>query len=133
MATFEKNNIPVEAGCEKVFAFLGDFRNFEELLPDKVKNWRADENSCSFTIEGLSDMSMRIDGKYPCRNIHIVPDGKAPVDFSLDYFFREKGDRRCDVSIVFMVALNPFMKTVASGPLQKFVDKLARRLQDHFL
>ena len=133
MATFEKVNIPVEAGCEKVFSFLGDFRNFEELLPDKVKNWRADENSCSFTIEGFSDMSMRIEGKYPCRSIHIVPDGKAPADFSLEYFFREKGDQRCDVSVVFKVALNPFMKTVASGPLQKFVDKLARKLQDHFL
>ncbi|MFP4691428.1 MAG: hypothetical protein ACLFMU_05890 [Bacteroidales bacterium] len=133
MATFEKNNIPVEADCEKVFSFLGDFRNFGELLPDKVQNSRAYENSCSFTIEGLADMSMRIDGKSPCRSIHIVPDGKAPVDFSLDYFFHEKGDQRCDVSIIFRVVLNPFMKTVASGPLQKLVDKLARKLQDHFL
>lgn len=132
MATFEKQNIPVNTSCEKVFSFLSDFRNFENLMPDQVTNWKADESSCSFTIRGLSDLSMRIDGKYPCSNIHIVSDGKNPVDYRLDYYFSARDDNHCRVSIVFDVDLNPFLKTMASKPLQHFVDLLAEKLQERY-
>ncbi len=132
MATFEKQNIPVNASCETVFSFLGDFRNFEELMPEQVTNWKADESSCSFTIQGLSDLSMRIDGKYPCSNIRIVSEGKNPVDYRMDYYFNAKGDNRCGVSIVFDVDLNPFIKTMVSKPLQHFVDLLAEKLQERY-
>ncbi len=132
MTTFEKQHIPVNTSCETVFSFLGDFRNFEDLLPDRVSNWKADESTCSFTIEGLADLSMRIDGKYPCSNIHIVSEGKNPVDFELDYFFYKTDEESCSVSIVFKVDLNPFMKSVASGPLQHFVELLGEKLQEKY-
>ncbi len=132
MAKFEKQNIPVNTDCKTVFEFLGDFRNFGDLMPDQVKNWQADEDSCSFTIEGMADLAMRIDGKYPCSNIHIVSKGKNPADFSMDYYFRDKDDQGCEVSIVFNVDLNPFLKAMASRPLQHFVDKLAAGLQEKY-
>ncbi|TVR40302.1 MAG: hypothetical protein EA394_08330 [Bacteroidia bacterium] len=132
MATFQKQDIPVNTNCETVFEFLGDFRNFESLLPDRVTNWKADELTCSFTIQGLSDLSMRIDGKYPCRNIRIVSDGKNPVNYKLDYHFRPAKDQACEVDIVFDVNLNPFLKSIASGPLQHFVDMLAEKLQEKY-
>lgn len=132
MATFEKHNITVQTDCGTVFAFLGDFRNFEDLVPDQVKNWKADKDSCSFTIEGMADLAMRIDGKYPCNSIHIVSEGNTPVRFTLDYFFREKSGEACSVSIVFDVSLNPFLQAVAKKPLQHFVDLLAERLQQRY-
>ena len=132
MAKFEKNNILINADCKTVFDFLADFRNFETLLPEQVKNWQADESSCSFTIEGMADMAMRIDGKYPHRTIHIVSEGKTPVSFKLDYFFRPKEESTCQFSIVFDVDLNPFQKMVASNALKNFVNMLGDKLQERF-
>ncbi len=132
MTTFEKQNIPVNTSCEELFAFLSDFRNFEDLMPEQVTNWKADETFCSFTIQGLADLSMRIDAKYPCSNIRIVADGKNPVDYRLDYFFRAGEDGRCLVGIVFDAALNPFLKSMASKPLQYFVDMLGEKLQEKY-
>ncbi len=132
MAIFEKKNIPVHASCETVYSFLGDFRNFEDLMPEQVSHWKADESSCSFTIQGLADLSMRIDAKYPCSSISVVSEGKNPVNYRMDYFFSAKGDDQCSVSIVFDVDLNPFLKTMASGPLQHFVDMLAEKLQEKY-
>lgn len=132
MAKFENQDILVNTDCQTVFDFLGDFRNFEHLVPEQVKNWQANENACSFTVEGMADLAMRIDGKYPCNNIHIVADGKNPVNFSLDYYFNERGEGTCAVSIVFDVDLNPFMKAVAARPLQHFVDMLGEKLQEKY-
>ncbi len=132
MATFKNQNILVNTNCETVFEFLGDFRNFEELVPEQVKNWKADQESCSFTVEGMSDFNMRIDAKYPCRSMRIVSDGKNPATFTLDYFFHEKEPQSCEVSIVFEVSLNPFLKAIASKPLQNFVDMLGSKLQEKY-
>ncbi len=132
MTTFQKQNIPVNTSCETLFSFLSDFRNLKEMMPEQVTNWEAGETSCSFTIQGLADLSMRIDAKYPCRNIRIVADGKNPVDYSLDYFFRKGEEAPCLVNIVFEVSLNPFLKSMASKPLQYFVDTLAEKLQEKF-
>ncbi len=132
MAKFESNSISLNTDCKTVFEFLGDFRNFESLLPSQVSNWKADESSCSFTIKDLSDLSMRIDAKYPHNNIHIVSEGKNPVDFQLDYFFRGKEDNKCQLSIVFDVKLNPFQKMVASNALQNFINMLADKLKERY-
>ncbi len=132
MAQFESDCITLNTDCKTVFDFLGDFRNFEELLPSQVNNWKANEESCSFTIQGMADLSMRIDGKYPYTNIHIVSDGKTPVAFKLDYFFRKMDENVCQCSIVFDADLNPFQKMVASNALQNFVNMLGEKLKERY-
>jgi carbon monoxide dehydrogenase subunit G len=132
MATFESKVMDVNASCEEVFEFLGDFRNFESLMPEQVANWQATESSCSFRIQGVSDLSMRMDSKSAGRNIHIVADGENPVDFSLDFFLHKKNEQACRVSVVFNAELNPFTKMMASRPLQSLVDLMAQKIKERF-
>lgn len=132
MAKFESEQVLLQADAQKVYHFLGDFRNFEGLLPDQVSNWQADESSCSFTIQGVASLSMCISEKTPYTNIHIVSCGKNPVQYTLDCFLREEEPGRCFAQLEFDAALNPFMKAVASRPLQNFVSLLAEKLQAHF-
>ncbi len=132
MTKFEERDILVNADCKTLYTFLSDFRNFEDLMPDQVKNWKAGPDTCSFTIEGLADLSMRIDGKFPHNSIRIVSDGKNPVNYRLEYFFSKAGEDKCRISIVFDVDLNPFMKAVASRPLQNFVGLLGEKLQKKY-
>ncbi len=131
MAKFESSDLHIHTDCDTLYGFLSDFRNFEELLPEQVTNWKSDELTCSFTIPGFADLSMRINSKTPCRSIHIVSDGKNPADFTLDYLFIPSGDH-CQLSIVFDVKLNPFLKTIASKPLQNFVNMLGEKLQERY-
>ncbi len=132
MAKFEKHNIVLNRSCREVFDFLSDFRNFDKLIPDQVSNWKSDGDSCSFTIEGLADLSMRMTGKYPCSNIHIESEGSNPVNYNLDFYFRKNGENSCEADIVFDVELNPFLRTVASKPLQNFVDLMGDKLGEMF-
>ncbi len=133
MSEFISEKLEINAPCNEVFNFLGDFNNFEQLMPGQIKNWKADTNTCSFTIEGMADLSMRIASKTPDRNIHIVADGKNPIDYTLDCFLSPHSqDSKCRAELVFQAELNPFLKTMASKPLQNFVDMLVKKLQQHF-
>lgn len=131
MTEFISERTEVSAKASVIYDFLNDFTNFEHLMPDQIKNWKADQDHCSFTIEGMADLSMKIASRNPHSNIHIEADGKNPIDYTLDIFIFEKMPG-CDVEIVFRADLNPFVKMMAAKPLQNFVDLLAQKLQTHF-
>jgi len=132
MTEFVSERVEVNKPAEEVFDFLSDFTNFSNLMPDQIKNWQATEDSCSFSIEGLAELSMRIASRNRASNIHIIADGKNPVNYTLDIFLFPTSDNISKAEIVFNADLNPFIKTMASKPLQSFVDKLALKLQQHF-
>jgi carbon monoxide dehydrogenase subunit G len=132
MARFESEQVSIPAPAATVFDFLSDFRNFQNLMPSQISNWKADADTCSFTIEGLAGLSMRIASRAPHTNVHIVSEGKNPVAYTLDCFLKPDGNDRCKASLEFDAALNPFMEMVASRPLQNFVNMLAEKLQQHF-
>ncbi len=132
MTKFENNNILLHAACEEVFDFLADFRNFKSLLPDQVTNWQAGETHCSFTVRGMSDLSMRSESKRRPEHLSIVSEGKNPADFRLDFHISRNGEDGCRVSIVFDVDLSPFAKMLASKPLNHLVDTMGKKLRQRF-
>lgn len=132
MTEFVSERVEVNASSSDVFTFMSDFTNFGKLMPEQIKNWKADADSCSFTIEGMADLNMRIAQRNLDKNIQIVADGKNPIDYTLDVFFFPIDESSSRAEISFNADLNPFIKAVASKPLQNFVDMLARKLQQHF-
>lgn len=132
MAKYKSERTQINDSRESVYGFMADFNNFEKLMPAQVKNWKSDKDSCSFAIEGLSNLSMKFNNKVPHSNLNIVSYGDNPVDYTLDCFFYEAGDNKCEVEIVFEASLNTFVKMVADKPLQNFVNKLADKLKELF-
>ena len=132
MANFESDAVVLNANCDEVFDFLADFRNMKSFMPPQVQAWEADKDNCSFEISGLGRFQMRMAAQSPGRNLHIVSEGKNPVEYSLDYFLREKDDQRCELRVLFEAGLNPMMKMVAGNALQNLVDIMAGRIRDHF-
>ena len=57
----DKKEIHSPAGI--VFSFLSDFNNFQDLMPEQIVNWKSENDSCSFTIKGMSDINMKIKEK----------------------------------------------------------------------
>ncbi len=132
MTKFESKKVIVNASCQVVYEFMADFSNFEKLLPQEVSNWKVDGDSCSFKIEGIGDLSMRIASKKPCSQINIVSDGSNPVDYNLDCYFYSYDKDRCEVELIFDAELTAFMEMVAANPLQNFVDMLADKIKELF-
>lgn len=130
MVKLESHIVEVKNSNQKVFTFLSNMNNFEKLMPEQVINWNSTETSCSFTIKGMTDLSLSISEKIPYSKIVIIPGDKAPFMFNLICLINENSTNNSTVQIVFQAELSTMMEMLAKNPLQNFVNALASKLKE---
>ena len=129
MKEIESEKLIITCPQEKIFNFLSDFNNFGKLMPEQIINWQSTENTCSFTIKGMTDLSMQIKEKMPSHTILISSYGKVPFDFELKCSFEDLGNYQTKSQLIFIADLNPMLSMMASKPLQNFVNMLNAKLK----
>jgi len=130
LTRIESNIAEINNSPEKVYSFLSDLNNLEKLMPEQVINWKSTEDTCSFTIKGMTDLSMKISEKTPFSKVEIVPGEKAPFNFSLIINLQNPKENLCVAQIIFDAELNAMMEMLARKPLQNFVNMLAAKLKE---
>ncbi|MFW5820982.1 MAG: SRPBCC family protein [Bacteroidota bacterium] len=131
MTKIESKVTKTEVNSEKLFAFVSDFNNFENIIPaDKVKNWQADEESCSFTIEGIGSAALRIIETEPHNLVKITSEGATPINFLMWIQFRQVEENDTRIKITIDPQINMMMMTMVKKPLKQFVDMLAERMSE---
>lgn len=129
MQIIESDEIVINNSQEKIYNFLSDFNNFGRLMPDQVINWKSTNEECSFTIKGMTDLSMRIKNKTPSNRIEIVSTGKAPFEFELICNIDKISDNQSNSKLTFKANMNPMLSMLASKPLHNFVNLLNQKLK----
>lgn len=125
----ESKKAIVNTSAEKAFSFISDFNNFQNLLPkDKISDYTSTTDSCSFNINGMATISMRIKNKIPNNKLEVVSDGKNPFNFSLTILLEEKTENSCEAMIIFDADVNPFVKMMVETPLTNFFNMLSEKL-----
>jgi len=112
-----------------LFEFLSDFTRFGELMPEQITNWKATPDSCSFTIQGMANISMRIAEKVPFSLLKMNSEKDTPFEFTMNCLFNQESENSTFVCIEFIADLPPMIKMMASKPLKNFVDLLVARLK----
>ncbi len=129
MKKIESDKLTIHNSQEKIYHFLSNFNNFGKLMPEQIINWQSTETTCSFTIKGMTDLSMQIKEKMPFHTILIIPNGKTPFDFELKCSFNALEANKTESQLTFSADLNPMLSMMASKPLQNFVNMLNERLK----
>lgn len=133
MTNFESSRHLAEANSSDIYTFISDFTKMGAVLPaDKVKNWQSTPDSCRFTVDALGEVGLRIVKAEPFSMVQYVGDGKVPFNFYLNVNLADKGDGQCEVWLSAQAKLNPMMKMVASGPVNKFLETLAAAIAKHY-
>ncbi|MFW5820629.1 MAG: SRPBCC family protein [Bacteroidota bacterium] len=131
MTKIESKITKTEVNSEKLFSFVSNFNNFENIIPaDKVKNWQSDEESCSFTIEGIGSASLRIIEKEPNNLVKITSEGQTPINFLMWVQLKEVEVNDTRIKITIDPQINMMMMTMVKKPLKQFVDMLAERMSE---
>lgn len=132
MAKVESKEVEINSSAEKIFNFLSDFTNFSLLVPDKVENWKATKERCSFKVTGLSDFGMEISKITPYSSIEIVNDKEisTPFSFTFNWDFNPINDSKTKVRSFFNLDINPMMSMMVKKPLQNFMDVLVDKLKE---
>jgi len=124
----------INANEKKVFDFLADFNNFEQLMPEQVTNWQSDAESCTFTIQGMATISLKYANKQAHQLIEVIPEGKTPLDFNLTVRLSPNNldEQKTNADVEIEAQFNPMIAMMLNKPLQNWVDVIATNLNEVF-
>jgi len=121
----------VKHNDKKVYSFITDFSNLSNFIPaDKVSDWKADADSCSFGIAGLGRAGLRIIEKEPHKLVKVVSDETTPLRFTMWIQLKSKGEDETRVKITAEPEVNSLMLMMVKEPLKQFLDKLVSEMEN---
>lgn len=125
--TIQSETLQTTSPIGKLFDFMGDFNHFKHLLPeDKIENFSCTSDECSFSIKGITQLTIRIKEKVKDQRITYETSGLAKFIFTLHIHFSETTLPQCQVELEGDI--NPFIKVMAEKPLSELVNTMAHKL-----
>ncbi len=111
--------------AEQIYAAISRFDNLTPALADKVEEWQATEDRCSFKAKGFL-VKLRMEERIPAKQVKIVGDeGGVPIDFTFWIQLQSVSENDTRMRLVLHAELNMMMKMMIGGKLQEALDKIA--------
>lgn len=121
--------LTINQSDEKIYDFISDFTNFEQLMPPQVNDLKISKDNCSFTIEGLPPINLSITNRTPFSMVKMeANDSKLP--FSLKCSLQSVDQSSCQAQFIFEAELNMMMKMMVEKPLTNFLNLLVEKLKE---
>lgn len=128
MTNYKSTEVTIQKKQEDLFNFLSDFSNFGKLMPEQVTDWTSNETECSFNIQGMASLQMKMIEKKPHNLIVMESFGKTPIKFKLNVSIENSGSDLSKVIVSIDADLNPMLKMMLDKPLSNLVEKLALKI-----
>lgn len=130
----EGNKATLATVPQKVFAFLSDFDNYEQLMPEQIVNWKSGKETCSFTVKGMADLSLKFARKESPSFLELIPDGNSPINFSLMVYLEPDvlDEQKTQVHVNVDADLNPMLAMFAKKPLENLANTITKELEKVF-
>ena len=129
MSVIESQAVTINKSDEDIFNFISDFTNFAELMPPQVQDVKITQDTCSFSIEGMPSIQLKISERTPFSCVKMeAEDGKLP--FTLRCSLKNTTEKQCIAQFHFEAALNHMMKMMVAKPLGNFLNLLADKLKE---
>ncbi|WP_316768103.1 SRPBCC family protein [Pedobacter frigiditerrae] len=119
-------NLPID----KVYNFLEDLNNHQQLMPENIYNWSSTTDEASFTIQNMAKLAIKISSRVPNSEIIAIPTEKPPFDVELKWTVTPNDNGGTTAKHILSADLNMMMKMLASGPLQKLADYQTQKLKE---
>ena len=111
-----------------IFEILSDLNNLEKIrdqIPqDKIKDFSFDKDSCTFNVSPVGNVRFSIVEREPFKTIKFSAD-QSPIGVFMWIQLKEVNPQDTRMKLTVKADLNPFLKPMLSGPLQRGVDKIA--------
>lgn len=118
--------------AEAVYAMISRFDNLTPAVQDKVEEWQADENSCSFKAKGFA-VKLRIIDKEAPKYVKITgDDGGVPIDFAFWIQLQPVAERDTRIRLVLHAELNMMMRMMIGGKIKTALDQVVEGIARSF-
>lgn len=128
----DSEKVIVNAAPQTVFDFLMNSENIYHILPqDKISDWKADESSCSFKVQGGVIISLVRENQNAPTTIFMKSGEKVPFPFKLTIHLTDLGDKT-EGYIAFDGEVNLFLKMMVEKPLTNLFNYMSQKLKAHY-
>ncbi|WP_302252269.1 SRPBCC domain-containing protein [uncultured Alistipes sp.] len=111
--------------AEQIYAVISRFDNLTPALADRVEEWQATEERCSFKAKGFT-VKLRMEERIAPKHVKIVGDeGGVPIDFAFWIQLHKVSDTDTRLRVVLHIDLNMMMRMMIGSKLQGAVDQIA--------
>lgn len=111
--------------AEQIYAVISRFDNLTPALADRVEEWQATEERCSFKAKGFT-VKLRMEECIAPKHVKIVGDeGGVPMDFAFWIQLHKVSDTDTRLRVVLHIDLNMMMRMMIGSKLQGAVDQIA--------
>lgn len=111
--------------AEQIYTLISRFDNLTPAVADKVEEWQATEDTCSFKAKGFT-VKLRMTERIEPKHVKIEGDeGGAPIDFAFWIQLHKVSDTDTRLRLVLNIELNMMMKMMIGGKLQGVLDQIA--------
>lgn len=111
--------------AEQIYAVISRFDNLTPALADRVEEWQATEERCSFKAKSFT-VKLRMEERIAPKHVKIVGDeGGVPMDFAFWIQLHKVSDTDTRLRVVLHIDLNMMMRMMIGSKLQGAVDQIA--------
>lgn len=127
MAIIKSNIEKISSSGKKVREFLENISNYEQLMPDRVEDWRCDGSQCHFSIKGTADLGFKIIGTND-EKITLSQDDETKLSFTINVFVNQFQENSCECNMILEASINPVMEMMITNPLKNFLNMMLEKL-----
>ena len=130
---YESKQQQILKPASRIFPFISRFDMLTPALQDKVEEWKATEDTCSFKVKGFT-VALRIEERVENKHIKITgdPASGVPVDFTFWIQLHEVSDNDTRIRMVLHAELNMMMRMMIGSKIQGGLDKAVEGLATAF-
>ncbi len=127
MEKYESKQQQIRRSAEQIYTALASFSNFTPMLADRVEEWQATDDECSFKVKGMK-MALRIVDREQNKTIKIQGAESNPMDFTFWLQLKEVAPYDTRMRIVVHAELNMMMRMIIGKKIQGAVDQMAEAI-----
>lgn len=133
MKQYESKQHQIMLPAEQIFTLISSFENLTPAVGDKVEEWVASEDRCSFKAKGFT-VKLKMEERESPKYIKVVPDGEGgvPMDFAFWVQLHSVAPYDTRFRLVLKVELNMMMNMMIGGKLQGAIDQVAEQIATTF-
>ena len=117
--------------AEQIYTVISRFDNLTPALADKVEEWQATEDTCSFKVQGFT-VNLQMIEKVEHKLIKVTGADGSPMDFTFWLQLGSAAETDTRMRIVLDVELPMMMKMMVGKKLAGAVDQIAEKIAEGF-
>lgn len=132
MEKYESKQCQIFKSASQIFPFISNFSLLTPAVADKVEQWQATEDTCSFKVKGFT-VKLRMIAKEEGKYVKITgDDGGVPIDFAFWIQLHEVTPTDTRMRMVLHAELNMMMRMMVGNKIQKGLDQAAEGFAQAF-